>query len=89
MTRFREDERYAAGPYPNQGRTGDGLPAWIAADEPLVDADVVVWYTLGVFHRPRPEEWPVMAAHHAQVSLVPTGFLDRTPALGVPPSVPD
>jgi primary-amine oxidase len=88
VTRYRPDERYAAGPYPNQGHPGEGLPRWIAPDESLVDTDVVLWYTLGVFHRPRPEEWPVMAAHHAQVSLVPTGFLDRTPALGLPPSAP-
>ncbi len=86
VTPFVEDERRAAGDYPNQHRGGDGLPAWTAQDRPLVDTDVVLWHTFGVTHVPRPEDWPVMPVEYTGFTLVPVGFFDRNPALDVPPS---
>jgi primary-amine oxidase len=86
VTPFAPDERRAAGDYPNQHRGGDGLPRWTARDRSIVDDDVVVWYTFGVTHVPRPEEWPVMPVEYAGFLLVPVGFFDRNPALDVPPS---
>jgi primary-amine oxidase len=83
-TRFKPAEVFAAGSYPNQSTGGDGLPKWIADDESLVNEDVVVWYTLGVTHIPRPEEWPVMPVTHVGFKLVPGGFFSRNPALDVP-----
>jgi primary-amine oxidase len=83
-TRYRAEEQHAAGPYPNQGGTGEGLPRWAADDEPLVGEDVVVWYTLGTTHVPRPEEWPVMPVAHVGFRLLPAGFFVRNPALDVP-----
>jgi primary-amine oxidase len=83
-TRYKADELYAAGPYPNQSTGGDGLPRWIADDELLVNQDVVVWYTLGITHIPRPEEWPVMPATHVGFRLIPAGFFSRNPGLDVP-----
>lgn len=83
-TRFKPTEVFAAGAYPNQSTGGDGLPKWIADDESLVNEDVVVWYTLGVTHIPRPEEWPVMPVTHVGFKLVPGGFFARNPALDVP-----
>jgi len=83
-TRYNPSEMYAAGTYPNQSQGGDGLPRWIANDEPLENQDVVVWYTLGVTHIPRPEEWPVMSATHVGFKLIPGGFFSRNPALDVP-----
>lgn len=82
-TPYADDERYAAGDYPNQSRGGDGLARWTAADRPLA-GDVVLWYTLGVTHNPRPEDWPVMPIHAAGFSLVPVGFFDRNPVLDRP-----
>jgi primary-amine oxidase len=78
----RDDERYAAGDYPNQSPGGDGLPRWTAADRPLTGGDVVLWYTLGLTHTPRPEDWPVMPVQEAGFRLVPVGFFDRNPVLG-------
>ncbi len=86
VTSFADDERRAAGEYPNQHAGGDGLPAWTAADRPLEDTDVVVWYSFGVTHIPRPEDWPVMPVEYAGFLLAPVGFFDRNPALDVPPS---
>ena len=82
-------ERRAAGDFPNQHAGGAGLPEWTAADRDLVDADVVLWYTFGVTHLPRPEDWPVMPVEYTGFLLTPHGFFDRNPALDVPPSPPD
>lgn len=83
-TPYRPEERYAAGVYVG-GAAGRGLPRWTAADRSLADKDLVLWYSLGVTHIPRPEEWPVMPAHRASFKLVPSGFFDRNPALDAPP----
>ncbi|MGH3579670.1 MAG: hypothetical protein ACRDU0_19230, partial [Mycobacterium sp.] len=57
-----------------------------AADRPIADTDLVVWYTFGVTHVVRPEDWPVMPVEYAGFWLLPCGFFNRNPALDVPPS---
>jgi primary-amine oxidase len=86
VTPYSPDERRAAGEYPNQSSGGEGLPAWTAADRNLVDEDVVLWYSFGITHIPRPEDWPVMPVEYTGFLLQPVGFFDRNPALDVPPS---
>jgi primary-amine oxidase len=86
VTPFDPGERRPAGDYPNQSSGGDGLPAWTAADRPLVDTDVVLWHTFGLTHVPRPEDWPVTPVDYAGFVLKPAGFFDRNPALDVPPT---
>jgi primary-amine oxidase len=88
VTRYDPAERYAAGDYPNQHAGGAGLPAYVAADRPLEDTELVVWYTFGAHHVVRPEDWPVMPAVSLGFMLKPDGFFDRSPALDVPPSSP-
>ena len=85
VTQHDDAELHAAGDYPNQHPGGDGLPAWVTADRPLVDEDVVLWFTCGSNHVARPEDWPVMPVEHAGFLLKPAGFFDRNPALDVPP----
>ena len=85
VTRYAADELRAAGDHPNQHAGGDGLPRWTAADRTIADEDLVLWYTFGITHVPRPEDWPVMPVEYAGFSLVPNGFFDRNPALDVPP----
>ena len=84
VTPFEATERYAAGDYVYGSVGGDGLPTWTAKDRDLTEADVVVWYTLGVTHLPRREEWPVMPVSRAGFKLVPGGFFDRNPAMDLP-----
>jgi primary-amine oxidase len=86
VTPFAPDEMYAAGEFQSLGRDGDGLPAWTKANRSLAETDVVVWYTLGITHIPRPEDWPYMPAHRGSVRLVPTSFFARNPALDLAPS---
>jgi primary-amine oxidase len=86
VTPFDEAERYAAGDYPNQSRGGDGLVKWTAADRPIADTDVVLWYTFGHTHIPRPEDYPVMPTAYIGFTLKPAGFFGMNPANDVPPS---
>jgi len=86
VTPWREDENYPAGAYPNQNPGDDGLPKWTAADRNVLDDDIVVWYTLGLHHVVRQEDWPVMPVDCMGFSLKARGFFDKNPALDVPPS---
>jgi primary-amine oxidase len=88
VTPYRPDERYAAGEYPNLHPGGAGLPEWTSADRPIDGRDVVVWYTFGHHHVPRPEDWPVMPVATIGFTLKPVGFFERNPALDVPPPRP-
>jgi primary-amine oxidase len=83
-TRYDADEMYAGGAYPNQSLGGAGLTKWVGNNESLSNQDVVVWYTMGVTHIPRPEEWPVMPVTHVGFKMIPGGFFSRNPALDVP-----
>jgi primary-amine oxidase len=84
VTPYEATERYAGGDYPNQSR-GGGLTKWTAANRAIDNTDVVLWYTLGVTHNPRPEDWPVMPVDTAEFRLIPWGFFARNPALDLPP----
>jgi primary-amine oxidase len=85
VTAYHERERYAAGDYPNQQRGGDGLPAYVQQNRPLVATDVVTWYTFGSNHVVRSEDWPVMPVDMLGFYLKPTGFFDGNPAIDVSP----
>ncbi len=85
VTRYDPTQRFAAGEYPNQHAGGDGLPRWIEADRPTANEDIVLWYTMGHHHIPRPEDWPVMPVARIGFALKPAGFFERNPALDVPP----
>lgn len=85
VTPYREDERYAAGDYPNQSGGGDGLVKWVAADRPVAETDLVFWYTFGHTHIPRPEDYPVMPTAYFGFLLKPSGFFAENPANDVPP----
>lgn len=84
VTPYKSDELYAAGTYPNQSKGGEGLAKWAAANRSIEGKDLVVWYTMGITHNPRPEDWPVMPVHEAGFKLAPSGFFTRNPALDLP-----
>jgi primary-amine oxidase len=84
-TPYAEDERFPAGEYPNQNPGGDGLPAWTEADRSLDGEDLVLWYTLGVNHITRPEDWPILPVHISSFKLEPVNFFDENPSMDVPP----
>jgi primary-amine oxidase len=86
VTPNRPDERWPAGEFVNQSGPGLGLPRWTAADRPIQNTDVVVWYTFGIHHITRPEDWPIMPVDTVSFWLKPVDFFDRTPALDVAPT---
>lgn len=83
VTAYQPDEFYATGPFPNQGRAGEGLPEY-SNGQSLMNQDVVLWYTLGVTHVPEVEDYPVMPTASVGFRLTPSGFFSRNPALNVP-----
>jgi len=85
VTPYREDERWPCGDFPNLSDGGSGLPRWTAANRPIENTDVVLWYVFGIHHVTRPEDWPVMPVDRVSFWLKPAGFFDRNPALDVPP----
>ena len=89
VTPFREEERFAAGDYPNQSSGGDGLPSWVQQDRPIENEDVVFWYTFGHTHIPRPEDYPVMPTAYIGFLLKPNGFFDSNPANDLPSTSAD
>jgi primary-amine oxidase len=86
VTPYRADEQYGAGNYPNQSRGGDGLLKWTEQDRPVENTDIVLWYTFGHTHIPRPEDYPVMPTAYIGFTLKPNGFFGCNPANDVPPS---
>jgi len=86
VTPYRPDERWPCGDFPNLSERDEGLAVWTAADRPIENTDVVLWYVFGLHHITRPEDWPVMPSDIVSFWLKPFGFFDRNPALNVPPS---
>jgi primary-amine oxidase len=86
VTPYSDAEKYGAGDYPNQSSGGDGLIRWTAGDRPIQSTDVVLWYTFGHTHIPRPEDYPVMPTAYIGFTLKPAGFFNLNPANDVPPS---
>jgi len=86
VTPYDPDEITATGPYPNQHPGGAGLPEYTSAGRNIENTDLVMWYTLGYHHVPRPEDWPVSPVAYCGFMLKPVGFFDTNPVLDVPPS---
>jgi primary-amine oxidase len=87
VTRYEREENHASGAYVVQSDKSTGLPGY-AGGESTVHADVVLWYTLGHTHIPRPEEWPVMPRAGIGFKLMPSGFFHQNPALDLPDTPP-
>ena len=86
MTPYHSEEQFPAGDYLNQHPGGAGLLAWTAANRSIENTRLCVWYTVGVMHNPRLEDWPVMPVKHAGFMLRPFNFFEGNPGLDVPES---
>jgi primary-amine oxidase len=85
VTPYNKDEMYADGDHPNQNDDVHGLREWAKQDRDIANKDVVAWYTMGVNHRTRPEDWPVLPVEVANFEIKPEGFTDQNPAIKLPP----
>eukprot|EP00798_Chlamydomonas_sp_ICE-L_P020186 gene20186-26925_t len=86
VTPHSDDQLFPAGDYVFGAATCTGLHQWTAADAPLVGADPVLWYSFGVTHVVRVEDFPVMPVEVCGFMLKPYGFFTANPGLDVPPS---
>lgn len=84
VTSYDRRQLYASGDYPTVHAAGEGLPAWTANDESIVNKDVVAWVTMGFHHVPRPEDWPLMPVAKHSFEIRPVGFFARNPAIDLP-----
>lgn len=85
VTAYDPDERYSAGEYAVLSPPGEGLPKWTRANRPIENRDLVVWPTVGMQHKVRAEDWPVMPVLWHQIVIRPFDFHDRNPALTLGP----
>jgi primary-amine oxidase len=85
VTPYRDGQLYAAGSYPNQAPVDYADTLYSYADHSSVyDTDIVVWYSMGDTHVPRPEDYPLMSSKKLSVVFHPDGFFSRNPILGSP-----
>ncbi|CAF0743989.1 unnamed protein product [Adineta steineri] len=90
-TQYHPEEFYAAGLFSNQAKGDeDGIAFYCQKhkDDSLVNCDLVTWYTFGINHIVRAEDWPVMPVETVGFRLQPVGFFAGSPAMDVPPPIP-
>ncbi|CAF3824159.1 unnamed protein product [Adineta steineri] len=87
VTPFNEKEMFGSGNYPNQSQHDTGLLKYTEQDRSIVDKDIVLWYTFGITHIPRQEDFPVMPVVTAGFALKPNGFFDINPANDIPKAI--
>ncbi len=85
ITRYKENENYSAGDYPNQSKGGEGLPQFIKDRQTVDNKDIILWPTLGFDHIPRTEDWPIMPSMYLNLTIRPFNFFNQNPAIDVPP----
>jgi primary-amine oxidase len=81
VSAYRPEEHYAAGTFANQSAPGEGVPAYVSDRQSIVNADLVLWYTVGFRHLTRTEDWPVMPTLWHSFRLRPANFFARNPAM--------
>ena len=83
-TRYHEGETARRRVVPQPGTRGRGAAGLRRRRRVAGQEDVVVWYTVGITHVPRPEEWPIMSVHQVGFKLAPAGFFVRNPSFEMP-----
>ena len=88
VTPYREDERWPCGDFPVQSERDSGLAVWTAADRPIENTDVVLWYVFGIHHITRPEDWPMMPATRSRSGSSRSASSTATPPWTSRPATP-
>jgi primary-amine oxidase len=84
VTPYDPTQRYASGVYVMGSKGADSLSEWVKKDRPIMNTDIVAWYTVGFHHVPRPEDWPQMPIMWHTFSLMPFQFLPKNPTMDLP-----
>ncbi|KAH3898920.1 related to copper amine oxidase [Saccharomycodes ludwigii] len=84
VSKYQDDQLYAAGEFTNQSQTDTGLSKWCDGSDSVRNTDTVVWCTLALTHPPSTEQFPLMASDFLQFLVTPASFFDKNPALDIP-----
>ncbi|GAA5795012.1 copper amine oxidase [Helicostylum pulchrum] len=87
VTPYDEDQMFAGGFYCNQSGGDDTVEVWANRGKQNIEQeDIVLWYTFGITHLPRVEDFPIMPVEYCGFTMKPCNFFIANPALDVPPS---
>jgi primary-amine oxidase len=87
VTAYEPEERYPAGEFMNHSDGSGGIKDFVAQDRPIENASLVLWHVFGLHHSVRPEDFPVQPCITTGFKLMPTGFFNGNPAIGVAETV--
>lgn len=85
VTPHDDAQLFPSGDHVVQSEDCLGLKQWTKEDRSLVGADPVIWYSFGVTHLPRVEDFPIMPVETVGFMLKPYGFFNWNPTLDLPP----
>jgi len=89
VTKFRENERFAAGEFPILQAEETGLGSYIQNDDNIVDKDIVVWYNANFPHATATEDFRFLStADSIGVRLQPHNFFERSVGDSIKPLEP-
>lgn len=87
VTPYEENQMFAGGFYCNQSGGDDTVEIWANRETKSIEQkDIVLWYTFGITHLPRVEDFPIMPVEYCGFTMKPCNFFIANPALDVPPS---
>jgi primary-amine oxidase len=81
VSKYKAGEYWAAGLYPNLSTKDEGVPAFVSDADAIKNEDIVLWYTMGFRHAPRPEDFPILPTFWHEVTLRPAFFFDMDPSM--------
>ncbi|KAI8377175.1 copper amine oxidase [Choanephora cucurbitarum] len=86
VTPYDEHQMFAGGFYCNQSAGDDTVEVWANRElRNIEQTDIVLWYTFGITHLPRVEDFPIMPVEYCGFIMKPFNFFMANPALDVPP----
>ncbi|KAI8079609.1 copper amine oxidase [Gilbertella persicaria] len=87
VTPYDEDQMFAGGFYCNQSAGDNTVEVWANREVKNIEqTDIVLWYTFGITHLPRVEDFPLMPVEYCGFTMKPCNFFIANPALDVPPT---
>lgn len=87
VTPYHEEQFFAGGFYPNQSNGDDTLEKWAnESDLNIKQTDIVIWYTFGLTHLPRIEDFLIMPFETCGFNMKPLNLFIANLAIDVPPT---